>query len=330
MQGALIKQLNLSAKISVNLKFLLYNWGNLVYNRLLVPVLTHFAYGEYIVNDSLKIFLFRGIPKSLISRIFGYVALIPLPAFLMDKVIPWYVKKYGVNLSEAVIPEKGFRNLNRFFTRELKDGARKISKGKSDIVATTDSRVDQFGKLKKDTIIQAKGVDYSVKDLIPSDMAAKFIDGHFITLYLSPGDYHRIHTPVAGEITGFFNIPGKLFTVQEFMVKGLKGLFAVNERLITYVSTKKGHVAVCKIGAINVGKISLSYDKAVTNRLIRRRNEFFYEAGKRPVVKKGDEIGIFNLGSTVIILFEKGMVRFEKLKAGQKVRVGEKIGEFTA
>lgn len=282
------------------------------------------------MNDSLKIFLFRGIPKSLISRIFGLIALFPLPASLMGRIISWYVKKYGVKLEEAEIPENGFRNLNLFFTRRLKPGARTISKGKNDIVATTDSRVDQYGKLKKDTIIQAKGVEYSVKDLIPSKMAEKFIDGCYITLYLSPGDYHRIHAPVTGEIAGFFNIPGKLFTVQEFMVKGLKGLFAVNERLITYVSTKKGYVAVCKIGAINVGKISLSYDKAVTNRFLRRRNEFFYEAGKRPPVKKGDEIGTFNLGSTVIILFEKGMVRFDRLKAGQKVRVGEKIGEFTA
>lgn len=282
------------------------------------------------MNDRLKIFLFRGIPKSFISRFFGIIALIPLPAPMMSKITDWYVKKYGVNLSEAVIPVNGFRNLNQFFTRELKPGIRKISKGKNDIVATTDSRVDQFGKLKKDTIIQAKGVAYSVKDLIPSEMAEKFIDGHFITLYLSPGDYHRIHTPVTGEITGFFNIPGKLFTVQEFMVKGLKGLFAVNERLITYISTTKGHVAVCKIGAINVGKISLSYHKAVTNRLFRRRNEFFYEAGRCPAVKKGDEIAAFNLGSTVIILFEKGMVKFERLRAGQKVRVGEKIGEFTA
>ncbi|NLV67817.1 MAG: phosphatidylserine decarboxylase [Spirochaetes bacterium] len=281
------------------------------------------------MNDNLKIFLFRGIPKGLISRIFGIIALIPLPAFLIDRIISWYIKKYGVNIEEAVIPANGFKNLNRFFTRELKDGVRKISKGKNDIVATTDSRVDQFGKLKKDTIIQAKGVDYSVRDLIPSKMAEKFIDGHFITLYLSPGDYHRIHTPVTGEIRGFFSIPGKLFTVQEFMVKGMKGLFAVNERLITYISTKKGDVAVCKIGAMNVGKISLSYDSAVTNGFFRRRREFFYEAGKAPSVKKGDEIGIFNLGSTVIILFAKGMIRFDRLRAGQKVRVGEKIGEFT-
>lgn len=280
------------------------------------------------MNGQLKIFLFRVIPKSLVSRIFGIIALIPMPSGLMQKIINWYVAKYGVNLEEAVIPEKGFRNLNSFFTRQLRKNARRISRGKEDVVSTTDSRVDQYGKITKDTILQAKGVDYSVRDLIPSEMAEKFIDGSFITLYLSPGDYHRIHSPVTGEITGYYNIPGKLFTVQEFMVKGLKGLFAVNERLITYIKTKKGYVAVCKIGAINVGKISLSYDKAVTNRFIRRPREFFYGEGDMPSVKKGDEIGTFNLGSTVIIIFQKNMVRFDRLKAGTKIKMGERIGEF--
>lgn len=280
------------------------------------------------MNDKQKIFLFRIIPKSLISRIFGVIALIPMPSGFMERIIRWYVARYSVNLGEAEIPDGGFRNLNSFFTRKLKPAARKISRGKDDIVATTDSRVDQYGRITRDTIIQAKGVEYSVKDLVPSEMAEKFINGSFITLYLSPGDYHRIHSPVTGEITGYFNIPGKLFTVQEFMVRGLRGLFAVNERLITYIKTKKGYVAVCKIGAINVGKISLSYDNAVTNRFSGRKKEFFYETGSMPAVKKGDEIGIFNLGSTVIILFEKNMIKFDRLKMGSSIRMGERIGVF--
>ena len=282
------------------------------------------------MNDKQKIFLFRIIPKSLISRIFGVIALISMPSGFMDKIIKWYVVKYNVNLEEAAVPEGGFRNLNSFFTRKLKPGARRISRGKDDIVATTDSRIDQYGRITKETIIQAKGVNYSVRDLVPSEMADKFIDGSFITLYLSPGDYHRIHSPVTGEITGFFNIPGKLFTVQEFMVRGFRGLFAVNERLITYIKTKHRHVAVCKIGAINVGKISLAYDNAVTNRFAGRRKEFFYEAGSMPAVKKGDEIATFNLGSTVIILFGKNMIKFNRLKMGSSIKMGEKIGEFTA
>ncbi|HNX25332.1 MAG TPA: archaetidylserine decarboxylase [Spirochaetota bacterium] len=277
-------------------------------------------------NTKFKILIFKILPKGFISRIFGYTSLIPLPQGLMKKIIAWYSVKYGVNLAEAEIPAEGFKNLNKFFTRTLKSGSRKIDEDKKSVVAATDSRVDQYGDITDDNILQAKGVDYSLRDLIPSIEAEKFINGKYITLYLSPGDYHRIHSPVSGKITGFFNIPGKLYTVQEFMVKGFKGLFAVNERLITYIETDNGAVAVCKIGAINVGKISLSYDHSVTNKFFRNKNEKIYDEDKMPQVKKGDEIGIFNLGSTVIILFEEGMVKFNDLKDGQMVKMGEKIG----
>jgi len=277
-------------------------------------------------NNSFKIMIHKLLPKGLISRIFGYISLVPLPQSLLNKIITWYSVKYGVNLDEAEIPADGYKTLNKFFTRTLKSGARVIDEDRLSIVATTDSRVDQYGEITDDSILQAKGVDYSLRELIPSIEAEKFINGKFITLYLSPGDYHRIHTPVSGKITGFFNIPGKLFTVQEFMVKGLKGLFAINERLITYIETDYGSVAVCKIGAINVGKISLSYDKSVTNKFFRSKKEHIYDPEKKPVVEKGDEIGIFNLGSTVIILFEKGMMEFSELKYGQIVKMGERIG----
>lgn len=280
-------------------------------------------------NSSLKIMLFRILPKGFISRIFGYMSLIPLPVTTMKRIISWYSEKYGVNLEEAEIPTEGFRNFNSFFTRKLKKGARKIDTNRISVISPTDSRIDQFGEIKNNSILQAKGIDYSLRELIPSQEAEKFVDGKYITLYLSPGDYHRIHSPVSGKITGFFNIPGKLYTVQEFMVKGFKNLFSVNERLITYIQTDRGTVAVCKIGAMNVGKISLSYNDCVTNRFFRRKKEFFYSSDQRPVIKKGDEVGIFNLGSTVILLFQKKMIKFEKLKVGKKVKVGEKIGTFS-
>jgi len=280
-------------------------------------------------NARLRILIFRILPKGFISKIFGYTSLIPLPQSVMNRIIRWYSAKYGVNLAEAEIPSEGYKNLNKFFTRTLKPGSRIIDESKNSVVATTDSRVDQYGDIKEDNILQAKGVEYSLRDLIPSFEAERFINGKFITLYLSPGDYHRIHSPVSGKITGFYNIPGKLYTVQEYMVKGFQGLFAVNERLITYIKTDNGAVAVCKIGAINVGKISLSYDHSVTNGFFSSRNEHIYTPDKRPSVSKGDEIGIFNLGSTVIILFEKGMIEFSDLKYGQKVRMGEKIGTLS-
>ncbi|HON16259.1 MAG TPA: archaetidylserine decarboxylase [Spirochaetota bacterium] len=273
-----------------------------------------------------KILLFKIIPKSFLSRIFGVIALCPLPSPVMKAVIKWYCKKFAANIEEAVIPEKGFRNLNEFFTRKLKEGVRPIDNQKNSVVATTDSRVDQFGDITEDKILQAKGISYSVRDLIPSIKSEKFIGGKFITLYLSPGDYHRIHSPVDGKITGFYKIPGKLFSVQDFMVKNLPDLFAINERLITYISTPVGEVAVCKIGAMNVGKISLSYDNAVTNRAFDSKEEKIYGKDEYKPIKKGDEIGIFNLGSTVIILFEKNMIKFEDLPIGSKVKMGEKIG----
>jgi len=276
----------------------------------------------------MNLFLFRILPKSLISRIFGYITLIPFPSFMLKRIISWYCGKYGVKYDEAVIPEGGFRNLNHFFTRELKPGLRKISKAKNAVVSTTDSRVDQYGDIDGETIMQAKGLGYSLRELVPSETAERFLNGKFMTLYLSPGDYHRIHSPVSGKISGYFHVPGKLYTVQESLVGKLKGLFAINERLITYIETDHGLVAVCKIGAINVGKISLAYDTVVTNKFIRRRKEKFYSEEEKKEVKAGEEIGIFNLGSTVIVLFEKGAVNLEKFDYGTNINLGEKIGKF--
>ncbi|MFA5517963.1 MAG: archaetidylserine decarboxylase [Spirochaetota bacterium] len=279
-------------------------------------------------NQKLSQIIMGILPKSFISRVFGYIALIPLPPVFMNMLIRWYSKKFGVSIEEAVIPEKGFKNLNSFFTRKLKDGVLIVDKDEKSVVATTDSRIDEFGDITEDIMIQAKGLDYSLRDLIPSVMAESFIDGKFITLYLSPGDYHRIHSPVSGKITGFYNIPGKLYSVQESVVKSLKGLFVVNERLVTYIDTGKGMTAVCKIGALNVGKISIPYDNVVTNKFLRKRNEVIYPEGKEPVINKGEEVGVFNMGSTVIILFEKGMIDFKSFKRGEKVRVGQAIGYY--
>ncbi len=276
----------------------------------------------------MELFFFRIIPKGAISRVFGYLTLLPIPGFLLNKIIAWYCRKYGVNYDEALVPEGGFRNLNDFFTRELKPGVRKIARGKKTVVASTDSRVDQHGEITGDTIMQAKGLGYSLAELVPSEMAERFRDGSFITLYLSPGDYHRIHSPVPGKISGYFHVPGKLYTVQESLVGKLKGLFAINERLITYIETDHGAVAVCKIGAINVGKISLSYDRVVTNGWFRKKHERLYAPEEMKDVNAGDEIGTFNLGSTVIILFEKGAVNLDKFEYGTKVSMGEKIGKF--
>ncbi|MFC1670329.1 archaetidylserine decarboxylase, partial [Spirochaetota bacterium] len=207
-------------------------------------------------------------------------------------------------------------------------GAHQINSSKNTVVSPVDARVDQFGIINNTSLIQAKGVEYSLKNLIPSDMANHFINGTFITLYLSPADYHRIHSPVSGKIRGYFLVPGKLFPVHEVMVGGIKNLFSKNERSITYIETDMGKVAVCKIGAMNVGRISLSYADVISNKAFRKRKELLYNDKDIIDIKAGNELGMFHLGSTIILVFQKDIMNFEKLNYGQKVRMGEKIGSL--
>jgi len=274
---------------------------------------------------ALLIFFFRIIPKSSLSRILGCVARITLPRSIMDAFIQWYSVKYGVK-EEFITPAGGFKTIDQFFTRRLKDGIHTIDRTGNCAVFPVDARIDQFGDIKDTTMIQAKGVEYSLRYLVPSETYRKFLWGNFITLYLSPGDYHRIHSPVDGTVVGYFNIPGKLFTVQDWMVRGLPDLFAKNERLISYIESRAGMVAVCKVGAMNVGRITLSYCAERTNRTFRRRREFFFPPQDQVPVHAGDELGVFHLGSTIIILFQRGMITFDGFKPGEKIRMGNRIG----
>ncbi|OHD63147.1 MAG: phosphatidylserine decarboxylase [Spirochaetes bacterium RBG_13_51_14] len=276
-------------------------------------------------TKALSIFIYRIIPKSLISRIFGHIVLIPLPQSLMDSIIRWYSAKYNVK-DEYHIPPGGFRNFDDFFTRIINKETHPIDPSDNCAISPVDARIDQYGEIREAAIIQAKGLDYSIRELIPSDTYIKFIWGKFITLYLSPGDYHRIHAPVGGSVIGYFNIPGKLFTVQDWLVKSFPGLFVKNERIVSYIASNAGTVAVCKIGAFNVGKITLSYCGVWANRTFRRRHEIFFDQGARVPVRTGDELGVFHLGSTVILLFQKDAITFDDFKVGDKIRMGERIG----
>ncbi|MCU0821427.1 MAG: archaetidylserine decarboxylase [Spirochaetes bacterium] len=274
------------------------------------------------------IFIFRFIPKGIISRLFGYLTRRRIPRFVLSSIINWYCKKFPVKKDEILYPAGGFKTLDEFFTRKLKEGVHKIDPSTGAVVSPVDAMISYYGRINKKSIIQAKGIEYSLSALVPSAMAEKFIDGDFITLYLSPADYHHIHSPVSGNIIGFFNIPGKLYSVQEFMVNGMKGLFSKNERVISYIRTDRGLAAVCKIGAMNVGRITLNYAGVVTNKTFRHRNEFFYPEKFCPHIKKGENLGTFHLGSTVILLFQKDMIKFDKLEIGRSVRIGHRIAVY--
>ncbi|MDY6935981.1 MAG: archaetidylserine decarboxylase [Spirochaetota bacterium] len=279
-------------------------------------------------NKNLLIFLFKIIPKALVSRIVGGLAEISLPKFILHPLIEFFCSKYGVNKDEIFVPEGGFRSFDQFFTRNLREGVHIFDSSEASVISPVDAVVDQFGQINHTNLIQAKGIEYSLRDLIPSESCIDYTDGAFMTLYLSPADYHRIHSPVSGRVVGCFHIPGKLFTVQDYMVNGLKGLFTINERFISYIMGDYGMVAVCKVGAMNVGRISLSYSDKVTNKAFRKRCELLFHQDSQPEISKGEELGIFHLGSTVILLFQKDAVKFEDIIIGTKVRVGERIASF--
>ncbi|MGL4368239.1 MAG: archaetidylserine decarboxylase [Spirochaetota bacterium] len=279
------------------------------------------------MKRQLLVFLFRIMPKSLFSRIFGHLSRIPLGGKILGYIIQRYSAAYGVKTEEIIPVEGGFRTFDQFFTRRVKPGTHRIDQDPRAVVSPVDARIDQFGEITGTRIMQAKDIDYLVSELIPAPIHHTFLDGTFVTLYLSPGDYHRIHSPMDGFVNGFLHVPGTLFPVMEFAVNGINGLFSINERLVTYLRNEKGYCAVCKIGAMNVGRISASYSGVVTNRhAFRKKREVIFPQDFRPQIRKGDELGIFHLGSTVVLLFQKDMINLDKLSFGQKVRMGQRIG----
>lgn len=270
-------------------------------------------------------------PKEAATRFFGKIADAHLAKFMLVFLIRCYSAVFGANLSESEKKPEEFNTFGEFFSRKLKPGARKISGAKNSIASPVDGKIVNFGAAEKGELIQAKGKYYTAESLLcDAQAAAKFNGGSFITIYLHPGDYHRIHAPASGKITGFTYIPGALFPVNGMALNAIGGLFSRNERLITCMQTAFGKIAVVKIGACVVGKIRASYEKSCGGSIVfdskaKSKTEKRYA---RPIpVRKGEELGAFELGSTVVLLFEKDAVKFAGLSCGMKIRMGERICE---
>ncbi len=269
------------------------------------------------------------LPKNLISKVFGMFTYAKLPRFMIIPILKAFAKMYKINVSEAELNIQEYSSLNEFFTRALKAGARIIDSAENAAVSPVDARITSFGEINEETLIQAKGIDYSLKELLGSEKYYPFFEnGKFITFYLSPQDYHRIHSPFYGQILGYYYAPGKLFPVNDMAVLGIKSLFPKNERLITFLQTEYGKIAVVKVGASNVGKIRVTYDtKIVTNSWIRLPKEYEY-TNVNIFIDKGSELGRFEMGSTVILVFEKDSIDLAALKSDEKCHYGSTIGYF--
>ncbi|MEZ6196895.1 MAG: archaetidylserine decarboxylase [Planctomycetota bacterium] len=274
--------------------------------------------------DTLTLRFLRFLPKNLISRGFGWIARRERPRFLVRPFMRWFVRRFDLDLGEAARPFETYPSLLALFTRELRPGARPLEGGPRTLCNPVDARVGAFGRVESGTLFQAKGMDYSLEALLGSaEEARRFEGGAFLTLYLSPRDYHRLHSPAAGTISATLYEPGTLWPVNPPAVRTIPSLFAVNERVTAILETEIGPVAYVMVGATNVGSIRLAYRDFVSNRGGAR----FHERHDPPrPVERGGHLGTFELGSTVVLVVGNPDFTWRGLEAGAWMPLGREIG----
>jgi phosphatidylserine decarboxylase len=278
----------------------------------------------------------------MIARDLGTALQLLLPHRLLSALIrlathwrfgPWkrlliaiFRRAYRIDLSEAADPDPdSYPSFNAFFTRALKPTARPVDTDPTALASPADGTISQIGRLREGRIVQAKGMDYALAELLGSETeAARFAGGGFATIYLSPRDYHRVHVPLAGRLTHTIHVPGRLFSVAPWTVESIPRLFARNERLAMFFETDQGPLAVVMVGAIFVSSIETVFDGMVTppygRRIVRRELPIAREFGK------GYELARFNMGSTVILITSSGHPNWDPaLRESVPVRMGQRM-----
>ena len=245
------------------------------------------------------------------------------------KLIDGFVAKYGVDMSEAANPDTAsYKSFNEFFTRALRPGARPLAHAA--LICPVDGAVSQFGAIARDQIFQAKGHHYSTTALVGGDaaLAAPYQNGQFATIYLSPKDYHRIHMPCEGRLLRMIHVPGDLFSVNPLTARGVPGLFARNERVVCVFESARGPFVLALVGATIVGSMATVWHGVVNPPRVRDVREWRYD-DRSIVLKQGDEMGRFLLGSTVVMLFPGNDLRFNAAWApATPVRLGEAMADL--
>ena len=240
------------------------------------------------------------------------------------RVIPWFIARYGVNMAEAAEPDPAeYVSFNDFFTRALRNGARPLAQ--ADFVSPVDGAVIQGGSIEGDQLLQAKGHRYSTRALVGGDqlLASRFDDGQFATLYLSPRDYHRIHMPCDGRLLRMIHVPGELFSVNPATARGVPGLFARNERVVCVFESAWGPFVMALVGATIVGSIATVWHGVVNPPRPGSVRDWRYD-DQNITLRQGEEMGRFLLGSTVVMLFPKDMLRLRSdWVPARTIRMGE-------
>ncbi|MDE2564539.1 MAG: phosphatidylserine decarboxylase [Burkholderiales bacterium] len=279
-------------------------------------------------GDRVAVALQHLLPKQALTRLGGLVARAQGGA-ATTALIRWFVQRYGVDMAEAAEPDPAaYRSFNEFFTRALRPGTRPLAP--ADWICPVDGAISQCGAIGGDRIVQAKGHDYSAQALLGGDaaLAQGFRDGHFATLYLSPRDYHRIHMPAAGRLRRMVHVPGRLYSVNPATARGVPGLFARNERVVCVFDGERGPWALVLVGATIVGSMATVWHGVVNPpRPAQPRRWDYAEAAV--ALPQGAEMGRFLLGSTVVLLWPSGPLRFAAgWQPGLPVRLGQAMAAW--
>lgn len=272
-------------------------------------------------------FLFQVIPHHAVSRVVYLITRLRGPQ--VRPMIAWFVKRYGVDMADAEESDIGhYQTFNEFFTRPLKSGIRPIAAGDNTLACPCDGVVSQAGPIRSGAIVQAKGRGYSVKDLLGGDreLARQFADGRFATIYLAPRHYHRLHMPLDANLVRMIHVPGRLFSVADWTVREIPRLFARNERLACCFESAAGPLVMVLVGAINVSAIETVWSGLVAHG--RKISEYDYSHTRKEIFK-GEEMGRFNMGSTLILLTGGNVEWMAHLAPGYELKMGQPIGHFS-
>ena len=280
--------------------------------------------------DQLFILLQHLLPQHLVSRLVGWLADSEI-SWIKDTFIRLFARHFDVDMNQAAEPDLGaYPSFNAFFTRALAEGARPMAVGEDAVLCPADGAVSQLGEISGGSIFQAKGRSYSCEELLgDTERARTWENGSFATIYLSPRDYHRVHMPLAGDLEAQTYIPGKLFSVNQVTAANVDRVFARNERLVCYFDTPAGPMAMVLVGAMIVAGIRTVWSGQVAPPPREPRTVDFKHAPAGISLARGEEMGRFLLGSTVILLFPEGRVEWDpKFEAGSPTQVLERLGTF--
>lgn len=282
------------------------------------------------LSDKLFIIVQHCLPQHLLSRLIGYLAETKI-SWLKNCLIRQFVGHFNVDMQEAERTDiESYINFNDFFTRALKTGARPIAGDMQGIISPADGAVSEAGTIENNTLIQAKGRSYKLTDLLGGNkaLAEQFSNGSFATIYLSPRDYHRVHMPLDGKLLKTMYVPGKLFSVNQTTVDAVPDLFARNERLVCIFDSPAGPMAVILVGAMIVAGIETVWGGQVTP---KPRQPISIDYPTAINLQKGDEMGRFKLGSTVIVLFAKDAAGWQAdASPAATLQMGQLIGHIAA